>query len=125
MSEEHVLDASALLAWLQNEPGAEKVILHHSLMNAVNWSEVLQKAEQHGVDTQDLESDLSALGLIITPFSLEEARLAAALYPITRPLGLSLADRACLATAQLRGRQAVTAEKRWTVVGAVPVVLIR
>ncbi len=55
MPDPEVLDASALLTWLQLEPGAEEVRLEGSVMNSVNWSEVLQKAEQNGVDVAGLD----------------------------------------------------------------------
>lgn len=58
----HVLDASALLALLAEEPGADEVeeLLDGAAMATVNLSEVLQKSEQHGIDTEGLEFDLEA-----------------------------------------------------------------
>ena len=114
MSEQlEVLDASALLAWLQLESGAEKVTLEGAIINSVNWSEVLQKARQNGVKVEDMREELEALGLRLQAFSLEEAEKAAELYTTTKAYGLSLGDRACLATALLSGGVAVTAEQVW------------
>ena len=79
-SEVQVLDASALLAWLQDEPGADEVKLEHSVINSVNFSEVLQKAKQNGVDVTGIEEELTALGLRLQNFSVEEATKAAELY---------------------------------------------
>lgn len=121
-----VLDASALLAWLQDEPGAENVQLEGALMNSVNWSEVLQKARQNDVEVEGIREELEALGLELRGFSLEEGTKAAELYPLTRAFGLSLGDRSCLATASLVAGTAVTAESVWKKAEhGVPVRLIR
>jgi ribonuclease VapC len=120
-----VLDASALLAWLQEEPGAEAVRLEGAVMNSVNWSEVLQKAVQRGVAVAGLREELAALGLKLQAFSLEEGERAADLYPQTKALGLSLADRACLATALLEGGVAVTSDQAWSKLKGMPVRQLR
>jgi PIN domain nuclease of toxin-antitoxin system len=108
-----VLDASAVLALLQEEPGADAVesLLDAALMSCVNLSEVIQKAEQHGVGTEGLEYDLEALGIEFRDFDVGTARPAAELW--TRGSGLSLGDRACLALAALERLPAVTADGRW------------
>ena len=110
-----VLDASAVLALLHEEPGADAVeaALSDAAMSCVNLSEVLQKAEQHGIDTEGLEYDLEALGVRLHDFDGRAAREAAELWPLTRPMGLSLGDRACLALARALGGAAVTADTRW------------
>ena len=113
MSKE-VLDASALLALLQDEPGGESVRLESSVMNSVNFAEVVQQSVQRGAPVDSLLEELQLLGLEATPFTPEEGQLAGALYPKTRSAGLSLGDRACLATAQMLGVAAVTADRAWT-----------
>jgi PIN domain nuclease of toxin-antitoxin system len=110
----NVLDASAVLALLQGEPGADQVemLLDGAVMSCVNLSEVLQKAEQHGADVEGLEHDLEALGVSFHGFDVPAARAAAEVW---RPrTGLSLGDRACLGLAAQLGGVAVTAERRWT-----------
>ena len=74
-----VLDASALLALLQDEPGAEIVepALETATISAVNWSEVAQKSFERGVEIRGLRNDLNALGLTIVPFATEDAESAA------------------------------------------------
>ena len=109
-----ILDASALLAFLQDEPGATGVNLQASLINAVNFSEVVQKTVQRGADANGLLADLQLVGLTVTPFSPEEATLAGFLWPLTRPYGLSLGDRACLASGRLYSLPVVTAERVWS-----------
>lgn len=112
----YVLDASALLAMLQQEPGAELVeaVLEHSVMSAVNWAEVVERAASHGVETAGMRQEIVALGLGIVDFDAADAERAAALREFTRSAGLSLGDRACLATAQLFGITALTADRAWT-----------
>lgn len=115
MRYEYVLDASALLAWLNEEPGGENVqpLLHRSVVSAVNLSEVLQKSLRAGADVEGLPEDLEALGLVVAEFTAEDARHAADLWPMTRALGLSLADRCCMATARRLSFAAVTADRDW------------
>ena len=120
-----VLDASALLAWLQAEPGADAVRLEGALINSVNWSEVLQKARQKGVAVEGVREELEALGLKLRAFSLEEGERAAELYAVTKAHGLSLGDRACLATALALDGVAVTAERAWSKLEGVRVRQIR
>lgn len=110
-----VLDSSALLAVLHSEPGGDFVqeLLETSLMSAVNWSEVVQKALERPVETEGLREDLEALGLEIVPFTPEQAERTAHLRSQTRQLGLSLGDRACLAVAAEYRLPAVTADRDW------------
>lgn len=115
MSSSEVLDASAVLALLQREPGSEGVGLAGSVMNSVNYAEVVQKSVERGRAVDTLLQELTLLGLDVRPFSPQEAQLAGELIAVTRPYGLSLADRACLATAKHLGCTAVTADRNWTV----------
>jgi ribonuclease VapC len=104
-----------VLALLQEEPGADVVeaALDHAEMSCVNVAEVIQKAEQHGIDTEGFEFDLEALGVRLHAFDVRDARVAADLWQVTRSAGLSLGDRACLALAQRLGGVAVTTDARW------------
>ena len=110
-----VLDASALLALLQQEPGAETVetLLEEAVISSVNWSEVVHKSLDRGVELDNLREDLEALGLNIAPFDVEDAEVAAALRRGTAELGLSLADRACLALASRLSIPALTTDSAW------------
>lgn len=110
-----VLDASALLAYLQREPGHDRVaaVLPRSVISAVNWTEVIGKTHSAGLQTEDLLDSLASLGLTVEPFSSTQAETAGRLLERTRPLGLSLADRACLALAMDRGEVAHTADRAW------------
>ena len=110
-----VLDASALLAYLQDEPGGERVrdVLADSVMSSVNWAEVIGKARDERVDTRGLREDLASLGLALEPFSAEQGEIAGQLKERTRWLGLSLGDRACLALGSDRGETVYTADRAW------------
>lgn len=111
-----VLDASALLALLAEEPGADQVeaLLEGAAMSTVNLSEVIQKSEQHGIDTEGLEFDLEALGVEFHPFDMPQSRATANVWARVPRAGLSLGDRACLALAGSLGRTAVTTDRRWS-----------
>ncbi len=106
-----------MLALLQEEPGADEVerLLDGAVMSCVNLSEVLQKAEQHGVHTEGLEFELEALGVEFRAFDVSSARPTAEAW--TLGSGLSLGDRACLALAMHLGGTAVTTDAQWADAG--------
>lgn len=110
-----VLDASALLAYLQDEPGYDVVeaVITNSVISSVNWSEVIQKSIANDVDVTEIRDDLQALGLSVMPFSAEQAEIAGSLWQQTKQKGLSLADRACLATAQQMRVPVLTTDCAW------------
>jgi len=119
-----ILDASALLSFLQNEPGNNQVeaVLPEAVICSVNWSEVVQKTIAAGVDSNGMREDLEALGLRILPFSTEEAELAAQLWQQTRQAGLSLGDRACLSVGLRMNASVLTADQIWATLN-LPVVV--
>jgi ribonuclease VapC len=110
-----VLDASALLTAFNSEPGMEIVLplLPGSAVSAVNWSEVLQKSAAQGIEPRWLASESQQANVEIVPFTADDARGTAELWPVTKSIGLSLADRACLALAMRLGVVAVTADRAW------------
>lgn len=110
-----MLDASALLALLQAEPGADAVgeLMPSAAISAVNWCEVFGKLRAVGIDGDALVAGVAETGLEIVAFAADDARLAGELYRSTRDAGLSLADRACLALATVRDVPAVTADRMW------------
>jgi ribonuclease VapC len=114
-----VLDASALLAMLQTEPGGDEVqaLLETAAICSVNWSEVAQKALDWQAEIEGLRQELEALGLEILPLTAPLAETTARLRPSTRQAGLSLGDRACLALAAVLGLPAVTADRVWPDLG--------
>lgn len=112
-----VLDASALLAYLNGEPGAERVQqcieLGQAIMSSVNMAEVLSKCADQGMSRDDQAALCAALPLEITVFDTELALASAELRSSTRAHGLSLGDRCCLALAQSCSATALTADHAW------------
>ena len=109
------LDASALIAFLRAEPGADKVAarLGEALLSTVNLSEVLTKATEWGRDPTEVLKEIGKLPLTVIPVSQEHALTAALLRPLTRTAGLSLGDRLCLALALSAGCAAMCADAVW------------
>ena len=121
-----VVDASVVLAWLQDEPGADdaELLLMEGVIGASNWSEVLQKARQHGAHAGIVGRLLASFGLTVAPVTARDAEIAADLW--RRGTVLSLADRLCLGLAVRMNLQVATADAAWTDLEAGPqVVLIR
>ena len=110
-----VLDASALLAYLQQESGAERVrpLFPTAVISAVNWTEVVQKVAAGDQGAIGLRATLEHLGISFVPFTLIHADIAGVLYPRTRKLGLSLGDRACLALGLDLKATVYTADRTW------------
>lgn len=112
-----VLDASAVLAWVFEEPGWEVVekVVSASGMSAVNFAEVLYIGSARRYEPDELEADLADLGLILLPFGGHEARniLVVKQAEIQAGLQLSMADRACLATAIAYDVPAVMSDGEW------------
>lgn len=112
---EFVLDASAVLALLQKEAGHEKVAtaLAGARISTVNLAEVGSRLANLGRSAVLVRTVLLALGLRIVTFDQDQAFEAARLRPLTRSLGLSLSDRACLALARLQRLPAMTTDRAW------------
>lgn len=111
-----VLDASAVLAYLQQEPGMDAVrnaLQAGSIISAVNLAEVCAKLDARGVAPRPIVERLKALGLAVAVFTEEDAMLSGEIMSSTQALGLSLGDRACLALCRRLGAVALTAEKAW------------
>ncbi len=123
-----VLDASAVLAWLRDEPGANVVhpLLPVAVMSAANWSETWQKLHQHGADAGRATSRLRTLGVRVEPLTEADAVTAARLWTSTRAAGLSLGDRCCLALAARLDLTTVTADTAWAALDVdIPIQIIR
>lgn len=123
-----VADASAILAWLRQEPfrGFDPEQLIGATISAVNLSEVLEKLCSGGMSPAAADSAAAALGLEVVAFDEAQARIAAGFRPLTRSAGLSLADRACLALGLYLGRRVATGDRIWAGLDlSVKVVLIR
>jgi len=113
---EAVLDASALIAFIRNEPGAEKVaaVLTGSCISAVNLEETISKMIQYGKQLEAVSYQIERLRIPVIPFDAEQARIASSLWKSTRPFGLSLGNRACLSLALKLSVPALTTESDWS-----------
>jgi len=110
-----VLDASAILAVILNEPGSQNVIpiLEGGSLSAVNLAEVHTRLLQRGAAADHVWNRILSLQCEVCFFSDDQARIAAELIGKTRPFGLSLGDRACLALAIERKATVYTTERVW------------
>ena len=110
-----VLDASAILAALFREPGADVVEAYYEkgVVSSVNLSEVAAKLSERGMPSAEARELLSGLGLAVRPFDEELAYIAGALRDATRSSGLSLGDRACLALGLAEAVPVVTMDTLW------------
>ena len=109
-----ILDASAILALLNAEPGAGEVreVVAKSAASAVNLAEVVGKLADYGMTEQTIQKALR-IGFDTLPFGSDELRLMPQLRRDTKRYGLSLGDRCCLATALTRNRPVMTADRVW------------
>jgi ribonuclease VapC len=116
-----VLDASALLAHLRDEPGGDVVaeaIASGAVISTVNLAEVFSRVADQGDDPAKLAAVLTQIGLLdgaitVEPFTAADAIDAGRLRPLTRDAGLSLGDRACLALARRLDAPALTVDTDW------------
>jgi len=117
-----VVDASLVLAWLQDEPGADEAepMLMEGVIGAANWSEVLQKTRQHGAPAAIVGRLLASFGLRVADVTADDARVASDLWQQGSPL--SLGDRLCLALGVRFGIGVATADAAWADVDGAPAV---
>lgn len=111
-----VLDASALLAILSGEPGSEALTPHllaSATSSTVNLAEVQGKLVSRGLDPPEAWEATVNLIREASIFTEEQAKIAGDLVSQTKALGLSLADRACLALAIALQAPVYTADRAW------------
>jgi len=110
-----VLDASALMALMLGEPGAEIVEEHldGAYLSTVNLAEVVAKMLSRGAELQLVRTEIEAAGIETVALDEAQALRVGELHAAMRRHGLSLGDRACLALAAATGRIAVTGDRPW------------
>jgi len=120
-----VLDSSAVLAVLNDEPGARTVesLLSDALISTVNYAEIVAKLVEQGSSALEAMALLQSIALVAADFDVGQAWRTGALRAATKRRGLSLGDRACLALAEREGLPAVTGDRKW--LGAVPGIEVR
>jgi ribonuclease VapC len=117
-----ILDASAMLAYLRDESGADVVadaVATGAAISTVNLGEVLSRVADRGADPARVTRQMTDRGLLngaiaVEPFTTADAIEIARLRPLTRDLGLSLGDRACLALARRLDAPVLTADLAWS-----------
>ena len=117
-----VLDASALLAYLRDEPGADLVadaVAGGAAISTVNLGEVYSRVADRGADPARVARQMTDRGLLdgaitVEPFTSADAVEVGRLRPLTRAHGLSLGDRACLALARRLEVPTLTADTVWS-----------
>lgn len=111
-----VLDASAILAAIREEPGGDQVraIARHATVSAVNHAEVVTFLVRAGRRAETLRDLRAQIGYRIVVFDEPQAFECGRLHRFTHHLRLSLSDRACLALARLCGHEVLTADRAWT-----------
>jgi len=117
MADEFLLDASALLALLQNEPGADRVVavLDHASIHAVQLAEVVKKLNRPGIDPGFCEEAVQRLALpVIGEFSSAQAYNTR----VYCAKGVSLGDRICLSVANSLGMTIISADRVWAALAA-------
>ncbi|WP_404790883.1 type II toxin-antitoxin system VapC family toxin [Altericista sp. CCNU0014] len=110
-----VLDASALLALINQEPGSEKVaaVISTACMSSVNVAEVVSKLMDKGFSEVEIREIFEVLKVLIIPFDEEQSFISGLLRTNTKGLGLSLGDRACLSLAIQQKLSVLTADRVW------------
>lgn len=119
-----VVDASVVLAWLQDEPGADDAepMIMEGLIGAANWSEVLQKSRQHGVAPEGVARLLASFGLAVADVTQTDGEAAADLWSTGLPL--SLGDRLCMALGLRLGLPVATMDAAWSGIENGPTVMV-
>jgi ribonuclease VapC len=123
-----VLDSSAILAHLLNEPGEDVVAratASDSAMSSVNLAEVMARLVRNGASPKNAGDVLAALPVTIHAFDEALALQTGAMVAVTRKFGLSLGDRACLALARRENLPVLTADRAWVDAGPVVGVTVK
>ena len=112
----YVLDASVVLAFIRAEAGAGKAEtrMQGAFMSSVNFSEAIMRSVEKGFSDDVVSRLIVSEQIGVIDFDGDLARKTAALRPATKHVGLSFADRACIATAISLDATAVTADRTWT-----------
>jgi ribonuclease VapC len=112
---EYVMDSTALIAVVYQEPGYERVveILDKSAISAVNLAEIINKLVLRGSPAETVRETLLRLELTVQDWTEDLAYRSAEFTPFNKSHGLSLGDRACLTLAKQLRATAVTSDRAW------------
>jgi ribonuclease VapC len=124
-----VFDASCVLAALFEEPGSATVVQLWSddegVISAVNYAEVVTKLAERGATPEEIPIILEGIPLAVLPFEENDCMQVGLLRPLTKALGLSLSDRACIALGRKLNATIITADKAWKGIKGIEVVVVR
>jgi ribonuclease VapC len=113
----HVIDASALLAVARGENGANLVLdlisTEDCVISSVNVAEIATRLVDLGLPLRELPNAIAQFHVAAVDFNQDQAILSAQMRPLTKAIGLSLGDRACIALAKSLDGCAVTADRAW------------
>ena len=115
MSVDCVLDASAVLALIRDEPGGDKVAqrIGRAAISTVNLQEVAKELMTSGLDEPTARELVGELRLAVEPHTADDAYAAAALHEATKEYGRGLGDRTCMALAMRLKLPALTTDREW------------
>lgn len=112
-----ILDTSAILACLFNEPGVDLVadilMEGNGVISSANYAELVSKLVSKNMPMPEIMEITNGLDLEFIPQDKQQAQLAGELWTISKPFGLSLGDRSCLALGQMTQLPVLTANKIW------------
>jgi PIN domain nuclease of toxin-antitoxin system len=113
---EVVVDASAVLALLNQETGSEEILqlIDNAAVSSVNLSEVIAKLAEAGIPEEEIRQILLHLNLEVILFNEEQALRAGMMRPATKSIGLSFGDRACLALGVILNQPVITTDRLWS-----------
>ncbi len=127
-----VLDASAILAFLQGEPGQDLVLAalqtRRCVVSAANQAEIITKSLDRGLAEETITAILAELNYTSVDIPVADGEQAGRMRSLSRSAGLSLADRLCLALACRLKARVLTADRAWLQVAdalKLDIVLIR
>jgi PIN domain nuclease of toxin-antitoxin system len=123
---QYLLDASALMALINNEPGAAVVEKHidKACISSINFTEVLSKMLEQGIPITDASRILNNFGLEIVPFTADQIEGASLLRVDTKKYGLSLADRVCLNLGKILKLPILTTDQIWVKIKSADLTII-
>jgi PIN domain nuclease of toxin-antitoxin system len=111
-----LFDSSALLTLIQQENGFEELedVVANAVISSVNLSEVISVLSRSGVPSDKLEEIINSSITVVIPFLRDEAMLSGELINQTKNFGLSLGDRACIATGILYNLKVYSTDQIWS-----------